>query len=45
MVCLHLEGRSLQECARFANHYAARVCEHQGGTPRIDRADVERSMT
>jgi len=45
MVCLHLEGRSLQECARFANHYAARVCEHQGGTPRIDRADVERNMT
>ena len=41
MVCLHLEGRPLRECAQFANHYAARVCEHQGGTPRIDRAEVE----
>ena len=41
MVCLHLEGRPLRECARFANHYAARVCEHQGATPRIDRAEVE----
>jgi fructokinase len=42
MVCLHLEGKSLRECARFANHYAARVCERPGGTPRIDRAEVER---
>lgn len=41
MVCLHLEGRSLRECARFANHYAARVCEHVGATPRIDRREVE----
>lgn len=43
MVCLHLEGRPLRECARFANHYAARVCEHVGATPRIDRVDVERA--
>ena len=43
MVCLHLEGRPLRECARFANHYAARVCEHQGATPRIDRAEVEQA--
>jgi fructokinase len=42
MVCLRLEGRPLRECARFANCYAARVCEHEGGTPRIDRAEVER---
>jgi fructokinase len=41
MVCLHLEGRPLRECARFANHYAARVCEYQGATPRIDRREVE----
>jgi fructokinase len=41
MVCLHLEGQPLCECARFANHYAARVCEHRGATPRIDRAEVE----
>jgi fructokinase len=43
MVCLHLEGRPLRECVRFANHYAARVCEHQGATPRIDRAEVEQT--
>jgi len=42
MVCLHLEGKPLQDGAKFANHYAARVCEHQGGTPRIDRSQVER---
>lgn len=41
MVCLHLEGRPLRECARFAVHYAARVCEYEGGTPRIDRREVE----
>lgn len=41
MVCLHLEGKSLRDCARFAVHYAARVCEQPGGTPRIDRKDVE----
>ena len=43
MVCLHLEGKPLRECARFANHYAARVCEQPGGTPRIDRGAVERA--
>jgi fructokinase len=43
MVCLHLEGKPLRDCARFANHYAARVCEQPGGTPRIDRAEVERA--
>lgn len=43
MVCLHLEGRPLRECARFANHYAARVCEYRGATPTIDRAGVERA--
>ena len=43
MVCLHLEGRALRDCARFANHYAARVCEFQGATPRIDRGEVERA--
>lgn len=41
MVCLHLEGRPLRDCARFASHYAARVCEHPGATPLIDRAEVE----
>jgi fructokinase len=43
MVCLHLEGRPLHECAQFANSYAARVCEHPGATPKIDRAEVERA--
>ena len=44
MVCLHLEGKPLRECARFANRYAARVCEHQGATPRIDRTEVEAAL-
>ena len=43
MVCLHLEGRPLRDCARFANYYAARVCEQPGGTPRVSRAEVERT--
>jgi fructokinase len=43
MVCLHLEGRPLRDCARFAVRYAARVCEHRGATPTIDRAEVERA--
>jgi fructokinase len=43
MVCLHLEGKPLRECAKFAVHYAARVCEQPGGTPRIDRQEVERA--
>ncbi len=41
MVCLHLEGKPLRDCARFANRYAARVCEHRGATPRIDRRVIE----
>lgn len=42
MVCLHREGRSLQECARFATHYAACVCEHPGATPKLIRRNVEK---
>jgi fructokinase len=43
LVCLFLEGRSLRDAAAFAVHYAARVCEHQGATPKIDRGEVERA--
>jgi fructokinase len=43
MVCLTLEGRPLRDCVRFAVRYAARVCEHRGATPEIDRAEVERA--
>ncbi|MFO0797972.1 MAG: carbohydrate kinase [Gemmataceae bacterium] len=43
MVCLQLEGKPLRESLRFALQYAARVCEHRGATPRIDRAEVERA--
>jgi len=43
MLCYHLEGRTFRDCATFATHYAARVCEHPGGTPNIDRAEVERA--
>jgi fructokinase len=42
MVCFHLEGRSL-DAAQFASSYAARVCEYPGGTPRINREEVERA--
>ncbi len=41
MVCTHLEGRPRRECVRFALHYAARVCEHHGATPVIDRDEIE----
>jgi fructokinase len=44
MVCLRIEGRTYPEAAQFATHYAARVCEHRGGTPFIDRRDVEAAI-
>jgi fructokinase len=40
----HLEGKPLTEAARFANAYAAVVASKPGGTPRIDRAEVERLL-
>jgi sugar/nucleoside kinase (ribokinase family) len=40
----HLEGKPLAEAARFANAYAAAVASKPGGTPRIDRAEVERRL-
>jgi fructokinase len=43
LVCLFLQGRSLRDAAAFAVHYAARVCEHQGATPKIDRGEVKRA--
>jgi fructokinase len=36
-----LEGKPLAEAARFANRLAARVAGSAGGTPRIDRPEVE----
>lgn len=36
MVCGQLEGRTVLECVRFANQYAAKVCEHRGATPVIE---------
>ena len=41
VMCLTVEQRPMEEIVRFANHYAARVCEQPGGTPRVDRAEVE----
>jgi fructokinase len=38
-----LERQPPSRAIRFANHYAARVCEFRGATPRIDRADIERA--
>ena len=43
VMCLLIEGRPMDEQLRFANHYAARVCEQPGGTPRIDRREVGRA--
>jgi len=43
VLCLTAEGRSMRDSLRFAVHYAARVCEHAGGTPRISRAEVARA--
>jgi fructokinase len=43
VMCLMAEGRRMEDQLRFAVHYAARVCEQPGGTPRIDRAEVERA--
>ena len=37
-----LEGKSLRQSAVFANALAALVASKPGGTPRIDRAEVER---
>ena len=40
----HLEGKSLREAARFANAYAAVVVSKPGGTPTVNRAEVERLL-
>jgi fructokinase len=40
----HLEGRPLREAARFANAYAAVVASKPGGTPHVERAEVERLL-
>jgi fructokinase len=42
MVVMHLEGKPLKDCVRFASHYAAKVCEHQGATPIIARSEIEK---
>src|SRR5262245_18201307 len=41
LVCLTLEGRPLDTAAAFANRLAARVAGEHGGTPRIDRQEIE----
>jgi fructokinase len=45
LLCLHLEGKPLIEAARFASAYAAKVCEHVGATPVIDRKTVTSAST
>lgn len=42
LVTQTLEGKPVAEAARFANALAALVASRPGGTPRIDRAEVER---
>lgn len=39
-----LEGKSLSEAARLANRFAARVAASAGGTPRIDRNEIESQL-
>jgi fructokinase len=41
LVCAVLEGRDVADAARFANRLAARVAASRGGTPRIDRTEIE----
>lgn len=41
LLCGYLEGRPRKQMVRFALHYAAKVCEHRGATPKIDRDEVE----
>jgi fructokinase len=41
LVCLTLEGRPLDAAAAFANRLAARVAAEIGGTPQIDRQEIE----
>lgn len=43
IMCMIVERRTMEDQLRFAVHYAARVCEQPGGTPKIDRAEVERA--
>jgi fructokinase len=40
----YLEGKPLAKAARFANAYAAVVASKPGGTPHVDRAEVERLL-
>jgi fructokinase len=37
-----LEGKPLAQAAQFANAFAALVASRPGGTPRVERAEVER---
>jgi len=40
----HLEGKPLEQAARFANAYAAIVSSKRGGTPIVTREEVERLL-
>ncbi len=41
LVTQMFEGKTLIEAARFANAFAALVASRPGGTPKVDRAEVE----
>lgn len=41
LVTQMFEGKKLAEAARFANAFAALVASRPGGTPKVDRAEVE----
>jgi fructokinase len=44
LLCYVLEGKPVAEAAGFANRLAARVAASAGGTPKIDRSELERSV-
>lgn len=41
LVCGHLEGLTLEQSARLANRLAARVASMPGGTPSIERQQID----
>jgi len=45
LLCCVLEGKTVAEAAVFANRLAARVAGSAGGTPTIERGEVERTAS
>ena len=41
LLCAVLEGKDLGEAAAFANRLAGQVAAAPGGTPKVDRKEIE----